>query len=416
MGKLSREPLDDETTIDMELVSQKSVEKWLKLFKLWDGTSKLELKQKVIILESFFTRVFDPGHYDTFPGLREQISTCDDGEDPTEEAGCHAEFHSWLPNCPFCTGSASTDEEQKSDAEIAEHLLHIEGTKVRAAKKAPPSPIEPKIEEKTKARPLALVPPLPPEEPEQEEEEDADIPGTEIIEPQTNGTIATVEELNAAVERVVNTYTATRQNWYECAVEIKEIHERQLWRQRRGPDGQPLYKHFNNFVEAELAPRGITRVGAYSLKSFADKFSREEFEKLGPAKMNVLVSLDDVPRKQLTKETIEKDLPVEEVRGRKQAIKPSSGRGGVRGAKPSGKGTKVLPTPESDQAFTMVFPSSSFSITMVASKGTKAKNAKKIEDLPVGEIVGINGMKLRLALTQQKDGTIQVSGFLVREK
>lgn len=412
-------PLDDQTTIDLDLVSEKSVDYWLKLLKAWDGTSKLSRLDKVLRLETFFTVCFDPFRLDTFKGLEDEVTECIDGEDDEPEPGCGAEFYAGMRCCPFCTRSESDDANLKPDSEVAEYLIRVHDTKVTAPKKAPVSPIAPKVEQKPVAQPLVKV---------QREREALPLEEALLvtaIQPQTNAVVATVEELDAAVERAVTTYASAAQNAYECAVELKEIHDRQLWRQRRREGDAPTYKHFNDFVEAELKPRGIDRPRAYGLMDMATKFTREEFAKLGPAKMTVLVSMEPAARKQLVEETIERGLPLSEVRERKEEIRAQASSGSGRGAATgerglsTSKGRNADPVPEAERSFTMVFPRATFRLELVqeATWGRKPKAATALADFPVGEVQGINGMRLRIALRQvRKDGPIVATGTLTREE
>lgn len=398
MNRRNAEPLDTETTIDMELVAQKSVEHWLKKFKQWDGTTKKSLLEKVLLLESFFARVFDPVHFTAFPDLAEAAITCEDGGD--DAPGCGAEFYGPMPHCPFCTHSVSDDPPLMSGDEIAEYLIRVESAKVRGPAKAQLA--------------VAKTAEQPPKKVEA---------AVQQIAPVTNAPIATVEELDAAVQRAVTTYAAAATNAYECAIELREIHERQLWRQRRGGGEQPKYAHFNNFVEAELAPRGIGRARAYGLIEMAKKFTRAEFDQLGPAKMNVILSLEEGPRKQLAAETVEQGLSLTEVREKKGELlgrvsdrsDTSSGRGGGGKPGPKAKGStrKANATPEVEQVHTVVFAESTGVVKCAASKGTKkGRPAKSLDDLPIGEVEGVNGMRLRFVVSQAKDGQVQVAYFV----
>jgi hypothetical protein len=282
MNRRNAEPLDDETTIRHGARQPEVGRALAEEDQAVGRTSKKSLKEKVLLLESFFARVFDPVHFTAFPDLAEAAITCEDGGD--DEPGCGAEFYAPMPHCPFCTHSASHDPPLMSDDDIAAYLIKVEGAKVRGPGKAQ----------------LAVV------KAAEQAPKKAEAPAVHAIAPVTNAPIATVEELDHAVERAVtNLCNGGAETRTKCAIELKEIHERQLWRQRRGSSDQPKYAHFNNFVEAELAPRGIGRASAYGLIDMAKKFTRAEFDKLGPAKMNVILSLEEGPRKQLAAETVE---------------------------------------------------------------------------------------------------------------
>jgi hypothetical protein len=50
-----------------------------------------------------------------------------------------------------------------------------------------------------------------------------------------------------------------------------------------------------------------------------------------------------------------------------------------------------------------------------ASKGSKkGRPAKNLDDLPFGEVAGVNGMRLRFVVSQAKDGQVVVDYFVVK--
>ncbi len=74
---------------------------------------------------------------------------------------------------------------------------------------------------------------------------------------------------------------------WELGVEVARIHDGDLWKTRI-LGGEPQYKTFKAFCGIEL---GISHTHAYNLIEVAKKFTREQVEEIGVAKLSIIVQL-----------------------------------------------------------------------------------------------------------------------------
>jgi hypothetical protein len=102
------------------------------------------------------------------------------------------------------------------------------------------------------------------------------------------------KDLDKAVKNVQRHYLTAARSLWDMGNEIRDIFDRQLWRLRKGDDGEPQYKEWNKFVTNELTKAAggqMTVQYAYMLMAVSKNFTEEEVQTHGVSKLHVLVSL-----------------------------------------------------------------------------------------------------------------------------
>lgn len=111
---------------------------------------------------------------------------------------------------------------------------------------------------------------------------------TEIVH-QGEIVVRTEDDLNKAVETVLklrDTNAATV--WALGKYLREEIYTTSLWKQRKGSDGTPAYKNFDQFTQAEL---GVGRDTAKAWMDTSESYSEKEFLAFGYTKLKLALKV-----------------------------------------------------------------------------------------------------------------------------
>src|SRR5690606_22454075 len=65
-------------------------------------------------------------------------------------------------------------------------------------------------------------------------------------------TILSEVDLDESVERVRSAAARARRDVHDLGVALKDIQDRQLWKLRLDKEGKPSYRHFKDFLKAEI--------------------------------------------------------------------------------------------------------------------------------------------------------------------
>ncbi len=189
--------------------------------------------------------------------------------------------------------------------------------------------------------------------------------------------LGTVEDLDLAVKKVKAFVQETVTGTWELGLELSQIFDKGLYKLRTTDAGLPMYNDFNEFVTAEI---GISKRYADNLRIFAIAFSKEDFTRIGPAKITLIhhAQLPAAEREALLekaragtslkalKREAEKLLPPER--------KSSKNGAGVRTSKSSGGAGTVMADPEAaggrDNRITCTFQKGTLELKM-EPKGKK---------------------------------------------
>lgn len=189
---------------------------------------------------------------------------------------------------------------------------------------------------------------------------------------------------------------------------LRKINEGHLYLMRRDPTtGVPRYRNMKEFMHAELEEAGMMAASyAYQCMRIAAQFEQDYAEKIGAAKANLLLGVgdkvDDKTRAELVKSA--PALSLSELKTKvKEAVLPpanssttsNSGSSSKQPAplEPSHKKSKANDVPTN--IVTLTLAQSEYEIDLYA-KGKPGQRAKKIADLPVGELLTINDQRLTL--------------------
>ncbi len=209
--------------------------------------------------------------------------------------------------------------------------------------------------------------------------------GQEIVETTATDVVAnevSTEELDTAVASFKQKKRHAEASIWELGVEVARIHDGELWKTRMlGPN--PQYRTFKAFCGAEL---GISHTHAYNLIEVAKKFTREQVEQLGVAKLAIIVQLP----------------PDKQAEALKNADKAS--KRDLERLAAEAKGKPKAP----DQVTIMARAGSHVKLTMQGTN-TKGKPATELADEPWVEEEHENGIISRYAIKREpKTGHIKL--------
>ncbi len=250
---------------------------------------------------------------------------------------------------------------------------------------------------------------------------------------------ATAETLDRVVHTILRLHGVAVHSTYEMGRLLLDVNKRSLYLQRRGADGNPVYKTFAQFVSEELK---FGKSYAYDLMKLPGKFTRVQLEdpRLGPAKLHVLLQVDDVAlRNLLTTETASNQLTLGETKElvREKApgalppksdpppVRPQSDRSDSQdeeevvpeAKKPTpkpeptrGKAPEAVPVPRGERITTCVLKHGRTTIPLFAKavKGKEPKPAKKLADDPWALVELPNGVRIKFSIQEKKGALVLV--------
>jgi hypothetical protein len=140
----------------------------------------------------------------------------------------------------------------------------------------------------------------------------------------------TERDLDAAVRRIHAAKADAAASYHALGREVAAVHDRGLWKHRRGDGGACPYKSFDAFVRAELE---LSTQHAHQRRADAAKFSEAQVRALGTSKLGLVLQLppgDEQARGLAMAEggasKREIEAHVREVKAETGYQKPSSGR------------------------------------------------------------------------------------------
>lgn len=107
--------------------------------------------------------------------------------------------------------------------------------------------------------------------------------GAELAPAAAGGLEAAAKRLDESVERINSLRGDLAKNSYDLGVEIRRIHEEELWKVRG-------HESFKDFIEGDL---DISRSMAYRLIQITQNYDRPTFEKVGSKKLALISGIQD---------------------------------------------------------------------------------------------------------------------------
>lgn len=152
------------------------------------------------------------------------------------------------------------------------------------------------------------------------------------------------KELTKAMDNVRRLQHNMVENLWELGQSLREIYEKKLYTQMKGPDGKPVYTDWSKFTRKEF---GISSHYAFQLMDVALNFDKKKVEEVGVTKLNLLVRVPasqrdellakakDTPRSKLAKEVREivANKGPRETGRKKFTGTPGKGRGASKSTK-----------------------------------------------------------------------------------
>jgi hypothetical protein len=182
-----------------------------------------------------------------------------------------------------------------------------------------------------------------------------------------------------------------------------------LWKQRRDDKDQPVYRGFVQFCEAEL---GMAASYAYKLMNVAATFSASDVARIGVAKLGLMLRLDPSTREKLLAE-VRNGVPYSDVAERVRLLAEGTPPQKGQGKKDTSKATNAASIKARESAgeiITATFETKRLKMPLfarpAANKAGEAKRAKRLADDPWGEIVALNGVVMRFAVTTDSEGRL----------
>jgi hypothetical protein len=251
---------------------------------------------------------------------------------------------------------------------------------------------------------------------------------------------ASAETLDRVVVQIKRLHGIAAHSIYEMGRLLKDVYDRKLYLQRRSDDGNPVYPTFAAWVVEELK---FSKGYAYDLMKLPEKFTRATLEdpRLGPAKLHVLMQVDDAAlRSLLTQEVAAKQLPLGQTKALVQERAPGSivprtpaaspktpqeaereedeaptvsEPKGPQKAKPEplrGKAPEAVPVPKGERITTCILRHGRTRIPLLAkpTKGKEPKPAKRLADEPWAKVELPNGVAIRFSVQEWKGSLVLV--------
>lgn len=331
---------------------------------------------------------------------------------------------------PVTTTGKGRGRGKKASSEVA--IVHSEGPVAAKSEQMPvaalqapqEAPVEPP---KVKGRGKGELAQEPPQEPPQEPSQ-----GELVLQPAEDESHAVVEDaipvgeavpgltINDAIGKVHAAKAAAVCSYWDLGASILDCYRGDLWKQARDDGGQPLYRSFKSFCEAAL---DITPMYAYRLMKVANSYTRADVERVGVAKLSLMLRLPSPERQEMLEAVRAGNVPVREivakVREKAAGLPAQAGvgkRGPLGGADAHGRKGKQSEPPApavtkkgSKEAFTLTI-SRRIKVPLFAtkdySKPELRKRAKRLADNPVAEFETLNGQTIKVVLTQDAQGQL----------
>lgn len=198
------------------------------------------------------------------------------------------------------------------------------------------------------------------------------------------------KDLDSDVKDIIALKHQTAMSMWDLGVAIKQNHDRDFWKLRRGEDGGPKYRNVKQFWAEEL---GFSHTYCYSLMDIAANFKKEDVKKVGTSKLALILRAPEKKRAGLLKSA----------RG---GARKSEIAAAVREANANSNGAAAEGGKETKRRLMVAVMPGRKTIKLWAkpkSKDAEPKRAKRMGDLPHGEILFENNTRMTFKLAD-KDG------------
>lgn len=174
-------------------------------------------------------------------------------------------------NCPFC-GEEGIVEEEAEEPKLVK-------TEVNKAKKSTAKKPKKKTDTETVEATAEIVP-----------------VDQETIELRKKYSTKELDKKVAAINTSKGKFAEAS---YTLGMQIKELHDTDMWKVRSDEDGRPAYTNFKKFCDAEL---NMSHTWAYNLIEVATHFDKGAVKQLGTEKCNLLLAAPEDNREALLEE------------------------------------------------------------------------------------------------------------------
>jgi hypothetical protein len=219
---------------------------------------------------------------------------------------------------------------------------------------------------------------------------------------------ATIKDLDSAVVEVQKMKGDAAASMHLLGGKILAIYERQLWKLRTDDGGKSKYKGFDAFCAHEL---GMTPQNAYSLMDVSKNFTADDVRKFGTSKLGLLLQAPKEDQERIKKNLVEKGASKREVEREVRRTKQEKGhrREGRDGkARPAGEKKSAKVRRENITVAKILGRSTVKLWAKALDKAGKKVPAKKITDLPWGEVELENGIIEQFHVQETPGGELRL--------
>jgi hypothetical protein len=220
----------------------------------------------------------------------------------------------------------------------------------------------------------------------------------------------TIDDLDAAVEKVLYLKTETARGYWELGRKISEIYDARLWKLRVREDGKTRYTAFAKFCEVELL---MSEKNARMMMAAAASYSADDIEKIGRTNIGLILQAAPKDRPHLESaakagaSSREVKSLAQESRKRTGYAKPSRQ---AKAGKASAAKTAKVPTDK----VTIAKIEGTRTVKLYARPETlknidfkKLKRAKTLAAQPFGRLEITPGVVMWLSVQKDNDGDIE---------
>jgi hypothetical protein len=349
----------------------------------------------------------------TLQELVARLSEYNEAKVPLEEHGicdvCHASNSDIrVGECQYC--GARDDQPEL----IARETVTDEGKPPR--KRGPKvEQAKPKAPKEKPAKPERVAKPTKPEpatdKPKRKRSDAAAVEAINLAQPDpVVEIVASPVELDEALAKVVALRETAALDHYDLGAALFAIYSRKLYLARRGEDGAPLYRAWNQFVDAEVS---ISPAYTYRLMFIANEYSREQVQSVGIKKLMYIGRVAREDREQLLSSAPEKSVDEIASEVRRLALpgsKPQTTNNAGK-SRDTSKATRARLASQAADAATVI--ESRGEITVGIALGKKAiplfkagtsKRAKTLAQIPSAEETLFNGVVVRYRIESTPAG------------
>ena len=230
-----------------------------------------------------------------------------------------------------------------------------------------------------------------------------------VIAPRTE--LVTVADLDRSLGRVRVARDAGASALWDLSMELRAIHDGNLWRLRNDEKGAPKYKNFAKFIaeEVDLHERTVWR-----MIEVTREFKPEQAQKYG---VSILRGLLGAPKED--RAGVLADIDSGKVTGKRGVEREVAAIRGRKGVTVLGKAGNAKAASEAaakaaaaKRLVTAALPAGRTTVPLfarAAAKGDAERRAKAAADKPWGKLECSNGVTIYVALTENGDGDLELT-------